>query len=51
MKYGERTDVPLPEKMEYVFCAFDDRAEEQKYLRWYSAFHPVKEENDRDGTK
>jgi hypothetical protein len=38
MKYGERTDIPLPEKMEYVFCSIDDKAEAQKYFRWYGAF-------------
>jgi hypothetical protein len=38
MKYGERTDVPLPEKMEYVFCAIEDRAGGQKYIKWYEAF-------------
>ena len=38
MKYGERTDVPLPEKMEYVFCNIEDKAEEAKYLQWYGAF-------------
>jgi len=38
MKYGERTDIPLPEKMEYVFCSIDDKVEAAKYLRWYEAF-------------
>jgi hypothetical protein len=38
MKYGERTDIPLPEKMEYVFCSIEDKAEEEKYLRWYGEF-------------
>jgi len=32
------TDIPLPEKMEYVFCSIDDKAEEAKYLRWYESF-------------
>ena len=38
MKYGERPDIPLPEKMEYVFCRIDDKDEEEKYLKWYGAF-------------
>ena len=38
MKYGERTDIPLPEKMEYVFCKIDDKPEEAKYLQWYGGF-------------
>ena len=42
MKYGERTDIPLPDKMEYVFCSIEDKAEEDKYLRWYGEFDQLK---------
>ena len=49
MKYGERTDIPLPKKMEYVFCSMDDKAEEQRYLRWYAAFVPA--EGAQDGNE
>jgi hypothetical protein len=38
MKHCERPDVPLPEKMEYVFHSIDDKADEAKYLRWYKEF-------------
>ena len=41
LKHGERTDLPLPEKMEYVFCSIDDKEEEKKYLSWYAAFAPL----------
>jgi hypothetical protein len=37
-KYGERTDVPLPEKLEYIFAEITDKLEQQKYLRWYEMF-------------
>ncbi len=49
MKYGERADIPLPEKMEYVFCNIEDKADEQKYLRWYAAFSSPSVEGAKDG--
>ena len=38
MTHGEHSDVPLPEKLDYVFYDVDDKREEEKYLRWYGAF-------------
>src|ERR1019366_6589444 len=49
MKYGERTDILLPEKMEYLFCDIEDKAEEEKYLRWYAAFSSSSVEGANDG--
>ena len=37
MKYVERTDVPLPEKMEYVFCDIEDTLERRECLKLYEA--------------
>ena len=37
-EHGEFSDVPRPETAGYVFNSIDDKREEEKYLRWYSAF-------------
>jgi hypothetical protein len=41
-KYGEHTDVPPPEKLEYMFSEIIDKVEQQKYLRWYEMFPKTK---------
>jgi hypothetical protein len=51
MQYGELTDIPLPEKMEYMFCDIEDKSEEEKYLRWYAAFSPSLVEGANDGNE
>jgi hypothetical protein len=37
-KYGEHSDVPPPEKLEYMYSEIIDTMEQQKYLRWYEMF-------------
>jgi hypothetical protein len=37
-EYGERTDVPTPDKIDYSFCLYDDKTEEAKYLKMYQMF-------------
>ncbi|HTC93662.1 MAG TPA: hypothetical protein VK699_09430 [Terriglobales bacterium] len=38
LKHGENSNVPLPEKLDYVFYDIDDETEEKKYLEYRRAF-------------
>ena len=40
-KYGVRSDMPIPDKLDYTFCNYDDKAEEAKYLKMYEEFPPL----------